>query len=200
MANAKSSRFLQAKFHIDSLATKTTLRKLKDTLSALPDGLTKAYDEIMQRISVQSKDNYQLALKILCWVVHAITPLNLLMIRQALAVEDHDTSLDVDNMPDEDLLVTVCQGLINVHRDTGFVGFVHHTTKEYFNCRRLELFPEAHTYVLRTCLTYLSFDEFGDGMCLSWKDFEGRVQDHPFLAYAGTSVPKIYVSFLSAVY
>ena len=123
------------------------MRKLKVALSTLPDGLTETYNEIMHRISVQTNDNYQLAQKVLYWIANAMTPLNPLTIRQALAIEDQDTSLDLDNMPDADLLVSVCQGLINVHQDTGFIGFVHSTTSEYFDCKGPELFPEAQKHV-----------------------------------------------------
>lgn len=140
----------------------------------------------MQKISLQSNENFQLARKVLYWIANAMTPLKPLALRQALAVEDQDTSLDVENMPDADLLVTVCQGLINIHQDTGFIGFVHHTTQEYFNSKSFELFPEAHKDMLRTCLTFLSFREFGNGLCKNRRDFTKRLKDYPFLAYAGT--------------
>lgn len=178
-------RFLQARFHLDSLVAKTTLRKLRVALDTLPDGLDETYDEVMRRISVQGNDKYQLARKVLSWIVNAMTPLSPLMLRQALAIEDQDTSFDEENMPDEDLLVSVCQGLISVHKDTGFVGFAHFTTQEYFISKRFSLFPEAQKEVLRACLTFLSFHEFENEMYINWKDFQQRVREYPFLAYAG---------------
>ena len=122
-----------------------------------------------------------------------MTPLTPLVLRQALAVEDQDTSLDVDNMPDADLMVTVCQGLINIHQDTGFIGFVHHTTQEYFYGKSSELFPEAHKDILRTCLTFLSFREFGKGLCMNPRDFKKKLRDYPLLAYTGTYVRENYL-------
>ena len=126
-----------------------------------------------------------------------MTPLTPLVLRQALAIEDQDISLDVENMPDADLLVTVCQGLINIHQDTGFIGFVHYTTKEYFKDKNFGFCPEAQKDILRACLTFLSFPEFGNGLCRSRRDFRKRLEDYPFLAYAGTYVRESY--FLASV-
>ena len=139
----------------------------------------------MQRISAQSNDNYQLARKVLYWVVNSVFPLNLPTIQQALAVENEDKSLDKENMPDGELLVSVCTGLIEVHRDRGIVGLVHFTTQEYFERKGHELFPEAQEDILRTCLTFLSFEEFGTGVCETRKHLKKRLQDYPFLAYSG---------------
>ncbi|KAL8795431.1 MAG: hypothetical protein Q9195_002020 [Heterodermia aff. obscurata] len=185
VASRAGGMFLQARLHLDSLATKTTLRKLKAALSTLPDGLTQCYDEVMQRISAQSNDNYQLARRVLYWVVNSVFPLALPTIQQALAVESQDKSLDKENIPDGELLVSVCLGLIEVHRDRGFVGLVHFTTQEYFERKGQELFPEAQEDILRTCLTFLSFEEFGNGLCKTRKDLKKRLQDYPFLAYSG---------------
>lgn len=151
----------------------------------LPDGINECYDEIMRRIAAQSNENYQLARKVLYWVVNAVIPLTLPSIQQALAVEDADTSLDEENIPDEDLLVSVCAGLIEVHRDRGVIELVHYTTQEYFELRELELFPVAQEDILRTCLTFLSFDDFSNGLCREQEDLKRRLRDYPFLRYAG---------------
>ena len=139
----------------------------------------------MQRISAQSNDNYQLARRVLYWVVNSIFPLALSTIQQALAVEKEDTSLDNENIPDGELLVSVCTGLIEVHPDGGIVGLVHFTAQEYFERKGHELFPEAQEDILRTCLTFLSFKEFGNGLCINRKELKKRLQKYPFLAYSG---------------
>ena len=139
----------------------------------------------MQRISAQSNDNYQLARKVLYWVVNSIFPLTLRSLQQALAIENEDTSLDEENIPDGELLVSVCTGLVEVHRGGGIVGLVHFTTQEYFERKGHELFPEAQEDILRTCLTCLSFEEFGNGPRTTRKDMKTRLQKYPFLKYSG---------------
>ncbi|KAG7009377.1 hypothetical protein G7Y79_00002g004920 [Physcia stellaris] len=184
VASKAGGMFLQARLHLDSLTTKTTIRKLKTALTVLPDGINECYDEIMKRIAAQSNENYQLARRVLYWVVNALVPLTLPSIQQALAVEEADTSLDEENIPDEDLLVSVCAGLIEVRRDREIIELVHYTTQEYFELRALELFPVAQEDILRTCLTFLSFDDFSNGLCREQEDLERRRRDYPFLVYA----------------
>ena len=151
----------------------------------LPEGINECYDEIMKRIAAQSNENYQLARKVLYWVVNAELPLTLPVVQQALAVEVADTSFDEENVPDKDLLVSVCAGLVEVHRDRGVIGLAHYTTQEYFELRQLELFPIAQEDILSTCLTFLSFDDFSTGLCRDQKDLKRRLRDYPFLEYAG---------------
>jgi Ankyrin repeats (3 copies)/Ankyrin repeat len=42
----------------------------------------------------------------------------------------------------------------------------------------------VQSYITKTCITYLSFNVFGSGFCLSDKEFEDRLQLHPFYDYA----------------
>ena len=125
---------------------------------------------------------------VLCWVVNAILPMTIVAIQQALAVEVGDTFFDVENLPDEDLLISVCAGLVTVHRDRGVVALVHQTTEEYFERKRSDLFPEAQGILLRTCLTILSFDEFWCGLSPDQRVIQQRILEFPFLAYAGKCV------------
>lgn len=169
---------------MDSLSTKTTLRKFKTTLESLPDDLNVTYDEIWERIKAQNPDDADLAKKVVYWVFHAMRPLTVPELQHALAVESGDTSLDVDSIPDEDLMVSVCAGIVAVQEDSNTVGLVHSTTQEYLERKASEFFPDAQEEIVRTCLTYLSFQEFEGGPCNSDKEVETRLQERPLLQYA----------------
>lgn len=173
-----------ARLHLDSLSTKTTLRKFKTALEALPVDLNVTYDEIWERIKAQNPDDAELAKKVVYWVFHAMRPLTVPELQHALAVELGDSSLDVDSIPDEDLMVSVCAGIVAVQGDSNTVGLVHSTTQEYFERKAAEFFPEAQREILRTCLTYLLFEEFEGGPCNSDKEVETRLQERPLLQYA----------------
>lgn len=179
--------FLQARLHLESLTTKTTLRKLKDALIALPEGLNNCYDETMERINSQHTDQATLARKVLSWVFYASQPLTMLEIQHALAVEAGDAHLDEDNIPDEGLLLSVCNGLVTYEKEGDFLALVHYTFQQYLEQKAENLFPEAQVDIVRTCLTYLSFDEFGQGPCQGEQDFKVRLERWPLLRYA---VPK----------
>ena len=168
---------------MESLTTKTTLRKLKDALTALPEGLDKTYDETMERINSQHPDQATLARKVLCWVFHAFRPLTVLEIQHALAVETGDSMLDEDNIPEQELLLSVCNGLVTFEKEGGFLALVHYTFQQYLKRKAENLFPEAQVDIVRTCLTYLSFDEFGQGPCLEDQHLVDRHKRWPLLSY-----------------
>lgn len=168
---------------MESLTTKTTLRKLKDALTALPEGLNKTYDETMERINSQHPDQATLARKVLCWVFYAFRPLTMLEIQHALAVETGDSMLDEDNIPEQELLLSVCNGLVTFEKEGGFLALVHYTFQQYLERKAETLFPEAQADIVRTCLTYLSFDEFGQGPCLKDQHLVDRHKRWPLLSY-----------------
>ena len=168
---------------MDSLATTTTLRKLKDALTSLPEGLNRTYDETFQRIHAQSLDQTVLARKALYWIFNASRPLRVSELQHALAVEIGDRTLDEDNIPEVALLLSVCNGLL-IH-ECGFLNLVHYTLQEYLEHKSEALFPEAQAEMARTCLTYLSFHEFEKGPCtLGDEEFEARLRQWPLLRYA----------------
>ena len=169
---------------MESLTTKTTLRKLKDALTALPEGLDKTYDETMERINSQHPDQATLARKVLCWVFKAFRPLTMLEIQHALAVETGDSMLDEDNIPEQELLLSVCNGLVTFEKEGGFLALVHYTFQQYLERKAENLFPEAQVDIVRTCLTYLSFSKFKQGPCLEDQHLVDRHKRWPLLSYA----------------
>lgn len=177
-------RFLQARLHLDSLTTKTDLRKFKAGLNSLPEGLDETYDEVMSRTLAQHPDYVALARKVIYWVFYAVRPLTLQEIQHALAVEPDDTFLEEDSIVDEELLVSVCTGIITVQHESDVVGLVHYTAQQYLERKAVEYFPEAQDAIVRTCLTYLSFKEFDKGPCHKVKKLEARLESWPLLRYA----------------
>ena len=175
---------MQARLHLEFLTTKTTLRKLKDALTALPEGLNDTYDKTMERIHSQYPDQASLARKVICWLFHAYQPLTMLEVQHAVAVEIGDQSLDDDKIPEEGLLLSVCSGLVTYQKESGFLALVHYTFQQYLERKADSLFPEAQIEIVQTCLTYLSFDEFGLGPCRDDQRFEIRLQRYPLLRYA----------------
>ncbi|KAL8822146.1 MAG: hypothetical protein Q9191_007112 [Dirinaria sp. TL-2023a] len=178
-----SGMFLLARLHLDLLATKTTLRKLKSALSSLPEVLDDSYDEVMKRIEAQNIDEHQLARKVLYWILCAAMPLDLRMLQHALAVEPfEDSSLDHDGIPPGELIISVCAGMVVMQPDSGIVELVHYTAQEYLDRKASEYFPGAHEKLLHVCITYLSFDEFRKKPCEYY--VRQRIHDYPLLRYA----------------
>ena len=63
---------------MDSLASKLTIRDIKDALRSLPSTVDNTYAETMARINSQSEERVSLAQKVLSWVTCAMRPLSLM--------------------------------------------------------------------------------------------------------------------------
>ena len=140
----------------------------------------------MDRINSQHADKATLARKVLSWVFHASRPLTILEIQHALAVEAGDTTLDEDNIPEEELLLSVCNGLVTYGKEGGFLTLVHYTFQQYLEQKAETLFPNAQADIARTCLTYLSFDDFEQGPFPKGKGSLVRLERWPLLSYAAS--------------
>ncbi|KAJ7695371.1 ankyrin repeat-containing domain protein [Mycena rosella] len=172
--------FLLAKLHIHSLATKNTIRALRDALKNMPTDLKHTYDEAMERIDRQSEDDRKIARLVLIWVSNAKRPLSIGELQEALAVEPDDTTFDSDNILDVDIMLSVCAGLVIVDQTDQIARLVHYTAQQYLDSIQSSRFPQAQLDITRTCLTYLSFEMFAK---LPKYPHE-LIRNHPFLAYA----------------
>ena len=82
------------------------------------------YDGVMARIEAQNPDDRELAEKVLCWVSYTRRPLNSVELQHALAVEVRSTTFDYDAMPDEDIMTSVCAGLVAIDAESGVVRLI----------------------------------------------------------------------------
>jgi hypothetical protein len=99
---------------VDHLASQTTLRKLREAIKKLPDGLDDTYNNAMTRIEGQIPSHRELALQILTWISHAVRPLQIREMQHALAVQIGDREFDDEGIESETVLVSVCAELVTV--------------------------------------------------------------------------------------
>jgi ankyrin repeat protein len=145
-----------------------------------------AYDKAMERIQGQVRDQRKLAEEVLSWITCAKRPLTALELRNALAVELGESEFYDDNIPDLEDIISACAGLVTtVSRSSGdVIRLVHATAKEYFERKWTIWFAGAHSRIATTCVTYLSFDVFEEGICSNQTDFEDRLHEYPLYSYA----------------
>ena len=177
--------FLLARLYIESLTRLFTLRKIKAALTTLPEGLNSMYDDVLERIKGQDHELASLAVDVVGWVYFAARPLRLLEIQHALAVQPGDAFFDEDGLPEKDLIISVCCGILSLQEDE-IVTFIHYTTKEYFDRQRSSFLKGAEEKISQICLTYLSFEDFSQGASENDKDFELRLERYPLLEYASS--------------
>ncbi|KAJ7453199.1 ankyrin repeat-containing domain protein [Mycena latifolia] len=188
VSRSKSGMFLLAKFHIDSLTTKHTVKAVREALNAMPSDLESTYDEVMDRITQQNDDDRTLARSALSWISNARRPLRVSELREALAIEPGATGLDPENMLDIDAVVSVCAGLVIVDHADGVVRLVHYTTQHYLERMKRSHFPSAETDITTACITYLLFETLlakNHPYMVPSKSTTQRLQNvYPFINYA----------------
>ena len=83
-------------------------------LQTLPVELYRTYDETLQRIDDQNREDSSLARNILLWVSHALKPLTLKELQHAVAAMNlvGDYELDEEDLPDSQILISVCTGWV----------------------------------------------------------------------------------------
>ncbi|KAJ7190338.1 ankyrin repeat-containing domain protein [Mycena pura] len=190
-ANARGM-FLLAKLHIASLATKATVEDVQKALETLPTDLKDTYTEAMKRINHQNEDDRNLALAALTWVANAKRLLTVRELQDALAVKPKVESVNSLNRPHISIIVSICPGLIIVDAksSTPQVRLVHYTTQGHLDSIQDQWFPDAHTRITQTLLTYMRvhFDVLPIGGCNSedLSDSEDNLSDteHPLLDYS----------------
>ena len=120
-----------AKLHMDSLASKSSLREVRNALEALPTQVNATYDEVMARIRAQNADDRGLADKVLSWIVYARRPLSLLELQHAIAVTPDMLDMDPEALVDELILIDVCAGLVIIDEQSSIIRLVR---KPLFEC------------------------------------------------------------------
>ena len=83
-----------ARLHVDSLAKNHNRRDIQSAISSLPSTINDTYEEALKRIHSQADDDVVLARKFLSWISHALRPVAVEELQQALAVMPGDEDLD----------------------------------------------------------------------------------------------------------
>ncbi|KAL3475445.1 ankyrin repeat-containing domain protein [Aspergillus californicus] len=184
---ATGGMFLLARLHLKSLRDKTTPRNILNALEKLPTGSTayhEAYDDVMARISTQSRERHDLALNVLSWVTQARRPVRIAELTHALAVTEGSAKYDKLNAPSIELIVDLCHGLLILDPARDAVRLVHKTASEYFEQCWTSWFPNAHAYMAGVLVSYLRFEQFASPPVQTRLDLRTRLQENCLYEYA----------------
>ena len=180
-------RFLIARLQLDSLATKTTLRNLREAAKSAPNTLDELYLEAWNRVTNQNTDSQEDAQEAICWLTFSFRQLRVQELRHAIATKQSDKLMDDEKLMNFERLVRSCAGLVSVDQGSQVVRLVHQTAQDFFERRAGKIFPDAHTRLARKCITYLHFDEFSQGPC-EFDLFSGHMRMKGPLRRAGSYV------------
>lgn len=158
-------------------------------LARLPKELDETYKEAIQRIDGQNDDDALLGRRVLSWISFAERAMTASELRHALAVGDlepEETILDEEALTEEDLLVTVCAGIVIIDKESQIIRLIHYSAQEYFNRHRNALFPDAKISLANDCLRYLTLEHFSGGSVPNDGEMQRRIQEYPFFLYASS--------------
>jgi hypothetical protein len=102
---------------MDALIQKHNVTEVREALKNLPKDVDETYNEAMERIERQNEYDRALAKRVLSWVTHAYRPLTVPELQNALAVVHGTPALDPDNITDEEILTSICAGLVVVDEE-----------------------------------------------------------------------------------
>lgn len=144
---------------------------IRQTLQDLPNGLAQTYERILMKISKSSLARQELALRVFRWTICTRRPMETQELQEAVAFDNWDTSWDREKIPDGNLMIETCRGLLVRDKEDGTVRFAHHTVQQYLlatpmikSRQQLHGLPfrhfEAEAFVGQVCITYLCFSDF----------------------------------------
>ena len=139
-----------ARFHMDSLVTKTKRKDVRRALKLLPPRLDESYDRTMERIESQPKEYSDLGKGVIMWVGTAYEPLSPRQIQHALAVDADMTEICDDDLDDQDALLAACAGLVVLDTETDTLRFVRKSFRSATLCYTRTCLPCSFSFGLRS--------------------------------------------------
>ncbi|CAJ2500464.1 Uu.00g033170.m01.CDS01 [Anthostomella pinea] len=161
-----------------------------------PGGVNETYENILLRIDKADVDFLR---RTLLWLTFAVTPLTLLELREAVAMEDDMTTYE--QLEDSRLLrpedILAIGGCLLSVSDEGYVKLAHLSVKSYLlstdlkNHTALSRFgmdlAGAKDELAKVSLRYMCLDSLASGPASTLQDWEKRLGCHPLLHHASRS-------------
>ena len=163
-------------------------------LNTLPPTLNATYERILQRINKSNKEVQRLVQRSLRWLVCSKEPLSSEALCEAISIETGDTTLDRTAISEESEILRWCSSLVRRSASGKSLELGHFTVKEFLTTGTDPLDSEYGVYhfspeiddakLAETCLTYLSFEDFGSGSRESHRFSYKRWESFGFRQYA----------------
>jgi hypothetical protein len=109
---------------MDRIIGKHSTAAVRKVLQNLAQDVDDFYDEAIERIEGQVKDDRELAKRILTWITYVRQPLNVKELQTALAIAPGMASIEDENLIDEEILTSVCAGLVVIDEERSIVRLV----------------------------------------------------------------------------
>lgn len=109
---------------MNSLSDSLCASEIRTALESLSQSIDVAYEQVMERIEQQTKSRKMLARRVLSWVTYSRRHLSLKELQHALAVAPGMKEVDEEDIYNQDLLTSVCVGLVVLDEQSSIIRFV----------------------------------------------------------------------------
>jgi hypothetical protein len=146
-----------ATLQLQFLAEQPNKHRILSALNQLPRGLDQTYEAAISRIMAHpNPENVELALKALKWLTFAREHLATAALQHALAVKDDSGDIEERDLPNIQMLASLCVGLVSLEQENGTVRLVHETTQQHLRSHFRNRNEDGDAEVARICLRYFS--------------------------------------------
>jgi hypothetical protein len=179
---------------LDYLCELNTDKAIRKGLNSLPPTLFATYERILDRVNASNSDTQKLVQRVLTWIVCSKEPLSTKELLEAVSINEGDTELDHDAMPDEEGILNWCSSLVRRTPDGDRLELAHFTVEEFLRAidgseprspyAMYKISPEEGNLPLaKLCLTYLLFEDFRENKRTEREELEEFFDEATFYGY-----------------
>jgi hypothetical protein len=122
-------------------------------------------------------------MKALIWLTFARVHLPATALQYALAVKEDTTDITEDDLPNLEMIISLCMGLIGLEEESGTIRLVHETTQQYLENYFQKHKEDGDAEIADVCLRYFSFPAFSQEFP-DRKSVEEHMARYPLSEYA----------------
>ncbi|KAK8241482.1 hypothetical protein HDK77DRAFT_444931 [Phyllosticta capitalensis] len=165
--------FLLVRFHVSAVLEAFCATDLRQMLKKLPSSHDSIYESTWNRITAQNPTSSDCAIRTIGWILHVNRPLEVQELRHALLIQEMQESkgkqshmfFDHGRLFQENDILAFCHGLVQIDKGNT-VGFVHSTTREYFDKTKRDYFLGFQCRIALACAAYICIPRIGQSQIL----------------------------------
>jgi ankyrin repeat protein len=182
-------RFRWVSCQMDYLCECNNDRDRREALKKLPPDLPSSYERILERVNRSNKENRDLVMKTLHWIVYSLKTLTTTELLHALAVRDGERHFDSYSMTTVEDVLYWCSSLVRRSKDANgeeLLELAHFTVKEFLEaidavqtpCYKQYCLSGDHSILAKACLNFMLCQEFDESPRPKYdNDFEQWIEE-----------------------
>jgi ankyrin repeat protein len=167
---------------------------MRQAIDSLPPTLFETYERLLERVDTRHTSVKQMVQRTLRWIVHGQEPLSIAALCEAISIQDDDKTLHDESICEEEDILVHCSSLIRRTADGENLELAHFTVKEFLESLSTDVNSPLASYsqhkehvlpyLAKTCLTFLTFEDFQGPVIEGWGEWQAQKSQYPFRSHA----------------